>query len=267
MSLPRSAIRALRAHESAMDARDPALLPTSDSSDPLVPLTPALAAQLSSLASLTTRESELRAREASVAAREAALASARRLAALRSSCRPLTIGGRDGCDPSSLDIRVEPDPFDASRSIAWVPVPLYPLPIPDPKTPFFVSRAGEKIPNLVLGETRISESLAVASVLTNQPLPLPPSSPPSTLPSFRSIEVSLCGFARITVSRHTPEDVASRLSRRDSKARDESVSLPSDSDSERDALDAECTTPAFIPSAVSDPNARMQPSGRILHHT
>lgn len=205
---PADPLSALAAHESDMDARDPALgLDLSD---------PALAAVIAAGSNLTREREALAAESARIEAARAALATEaaeadrrRRFQSLLDRCVPTKIGAYGGIDPTSLDIEIETCLLHngTEGAIAWVPVPLYPVPIaptdPSRRTNKFTGK-----PVLIAGQTSIVRSLAVAPMTTSKPDPRSPS-------SFLQTRVLLRGFCTLELSDLTLEETEAELARLD----------------------------------------------------
>lgn len=229
-------VRALRTHESSHDGLDgdlPAHLLTAES---LLP------------AQLAAKADELARREAALSAREASAAFASLIRTLQFSCNPTVIGGRDGIAPSpDFDCFLtnngpHPSVMDLPRQILWIPVPLYPLPIAGKPHPTFG-------PSLVLGETRVQDSLAFPLVVTSRTRTDHPAQP-----ILREVAVNC--YAKVTLSPHSPQETLSRLDRRDSRHTIELNSPSADTDMERDNLDPEAADPAFSSSPLPASAAR-----------
>lgn len=228
------------AHQSAVDAanHDPDSAGTID-------LTPALMDKLK-------RSEELEKREASLLARELAVARKEQMDRLRLRCSPLQIGGKNGIHPSSLDIEIqECEKIDGFPSyIAWIPCPIYPLPTTpvnkdgsiNKERAFYTDKAGNTSPNYDLGKVSITESFATVTIASGR------------LNSQKQMilrTVGLRGYAGLSLSNLTPEEVEKRLARREMKALNESVGLTADNDFEVDSAATGTTdldSPAFIPS-------------------
>jgi hypothetical protein len=186
-----------------MDSRDPALL--LDPSDPAIA---SLLSRASALTDLDAARAEKARLDAEIASTRAAAARTASWNAYLARAQPLVIGGSSGIDPAALDVRLERSPlFDGSDGfIAWVPVPIYPIPTP-PSNPAKRASPFDGRPIFHLGETQIRESLCEIPVFCNRP------NPSGT--GFVRTLVSCTGFCRLELSPYTPAEVRTRLSSRD----------------------------------------------------
>jgi hypothetical protein len=232
----------LEAHEAATSGIEPFEVPTDS-------ITPELVARLNAAQEIEQRLAELKRREEAFAATEARVRLENRMAALRSRTGLFKIGGRDGATPvpDQLDIIVEvlgPDPSvpNLPRQIAWVPVPLGPVPVIDPK-----SKTSQYGPTATLGSVSVAESTATALIATATPLN------PSDPTALRLTRVSLKAFANITINPKPPEEVLSSLDSRDSRHLLESVTPSTLNTSRSSGLSelAEAATPAFQSSPLT----------------
>lgn len=199
-------------------------------------------------ATLAAKAAELDAREAALDRREHAAQFSSLIRSLQLTCNPTVLGGRDGIAPSPdfdcvlTNAGPHPSVRNLPRQILWIPVPLYPLPLRGKAHPVYG-------PSHTLGETRVQSSLAFPLLVTSRPDPAHPSQP-------RLRPVAINAFARVTLSQHSPEEVLTTLDRRDRRHTLELNGPSSDSDGERDSLDAECTSPAFSSSPIPSSAAR-----------
>ena len=188
-------LRSLQHHESANDGLDGALPAHLITAESLLP------------AQLAARAAELDAREAALDRREAATQFSSLIRSLQLTANPTIIGGRDGIAPSpEFDcVLTNAGPHTSVRNlprqILWIPVPLYPLPVPGATHPVYGK-------SMTLGETRVQSSLAFPLLVTSRPDPSHPSQP-----LLRPVAINC--FARVTLSRHSPEETLTTLDRRD----------------------------------------------------
>lgn len=121
---------------------------------------------------------------------------------LLDASQPLIIGGRDGIPPSDIDITISRGSSSfGERQIAWVPVVLFPTPVPRTgPSAYYTTSRGERIRNIDLGRTTIRESLATA-IIRNR--------------AGKLVEVSMTGFATLSLSHRSPNEIADRVASRD----------------------------------------------------
>lgn len=138
------------------------------------------------------------------ALREAQRRAARQKA-LQAQCLPTRITARINTNDASaiyahpaldMDLKVIPATEDSPARVL-IPVPIWPAALPDPKTPYWTREDGTRVPNLNIGQTQINESLCTAQV---------------TMPDGTVQDVSISGFARLTVNMAGPSKVADRIS-------------------------------------------------------
>lgn len=213
-------VSSLREHEARVDSECP-------------PLQPADVTVLSTIARLEADLKSARAEAARLRSCSSAQASMSEDASvlllresLRARCVPLIIGGRHGIDPSSLDIHVDTD--SSGHQIAWIPVPIWPLPIRPDGARGSYTVAGVTRPVYEIGKTQIRESLSTINLH-----PLRGGAP-------RPFTVT--GYAVLNLSTLTPAEISARLEARSRSALDELNSPSSDLSSEIDEPASQTST-------------------------
>lgn len=205
-------VASLREHEARVDAECPPIQAAD------VHLLQTIARLEANLADVRAESARLR----SLASAQASISEDTSVTLLRESlrarCIPFVIGGRHGVDPSSLDIQVDTDA--SGNQIAWVPVPIWPLPIRPDGARGSYTVAGVTRPIYEIGKTQIRESLATISLYPLR------GGPPRAF--------TLTGYCVLNLSTLTAQQVAERIESRTRSALDETNSPSSDISSELD---------------------------------
>lgn len=186
----------LKAHERSLDDE----APFSSEGNPMIELTPELAAQLRKLELVEVKTDEFLRLE-----RKATLKA--QWSSMLTRSQPLTIGLKGDCLPSpALDIRLEDFqlPSGEERTIAWIPCILHLAPRPSSYVTKSGANAGTKVATLEMGKTTIRDSFATHVVPTIHEDPAHPG-------TFIRKAVSLSAFCSVTVHSSDPTDLHNAL--------------------------------------------------------